>query len=229
MSKILLTVANTQSISLADVFAWCDSTIVLCWLSTPAAKLKTYVCNQVMDMISRIPATHRRYVPTECNPADIASRGAIPSQLISFELWWNGPTWLLQPPSAWPASTDWRNQKDLSETKPVVLLTAAPLENFTELFSSYTKLKRVMTWCLHFICNCRSIQKDKLSSSRHLMSCRLLRPGHLNSAKVVPLKLIRTRYSSQTRSHHRVKFLTSGPTWMTKDSFVLVVIWRILI
>ena len=115
----------------------------------------------IMDMrMTRVPATHWRYVPTECNPADIASSGAIPSQLISFEFWWNGPTWLLQSPSAWPASTDWRNQRDLSETKPVVLLTAAPLENFTELFSSYTKLKRVMTWCLCFIRNCRSIQKD---------------------------------------------------------------------
>ena len=99
----------------------------------------------IMDMhMTRVPATHWRYV---------------------LELWWNGPTWLLQPPSAWPASTDWRNQKDLSETKPVVQLTAAPLENFTELFSSYTKLKRVMTWCLCFVCNCRFIQKDRLSSS----------------------------------------------------------------
>ena len=187
LSKILLIVANTLSISLADVFAWCDSTIVLCWLPIRAAKLKTYVCNRVMDTISHIPATHWRYVPTECNPADIASRGAIPSRLISFELWWNGPTWLLQPPSAWPASTDWRNQKDLSETKPVVLLTVTPLENFTELFSSYTKLKRVMTWCLCFICNCKSIQKDRLASS-HLS---------LDELQIADTKLLKL-----SQSHH---------------------------
>ena len=59
---------------------------------------------------------------------------------------------------------DWRNQRDLSETKSVVLITTTPLENFTELFSSCTKLKRVMTRCLRFICNCRSIQKYRLSS-----------------------------------------------------------------
>ena len=47
----------------------------------------------IMDMrITRVPATHWRYVPTECNPSDIASKGAIPSQLISFELWGSGPT-----------------------------------------------------------------------------------------------------------------------------------------
>ena len=109
------------------------------------------------------------------------------SQLISFELWWNGPNWLLQPPSAWPASIDWRNLKDLSETKLVVLLTAAPLENFTELFSSYTKLKRVMTWCLRYICNCRPIQKDRLSSS-HLS---------LDEFQVTETKLLKL---SQSRS-----------------------------
>ncbi len=70
--------------------------------------------NRVVDTISRIPAAHWRYVPTDCNPADIASRGAMPSQLISFELWWNGPTWLLQPPSAWPISTDWEKNTERS-------------------------------------------------------------------------------------------------------------------
>ncbi len=94
----------------------------------PAGKLKTYVSNRVVDTISHnIPATHWKYIPTDCNLADIASGGAMPSQLISFELWWNGLTWLLQPLSAWPVSTDWKKQKDLPEAKPVVLLTAVPL------------------------------------------------------------------------------------------------------
>ena len=151
---------------LLQMYAWSDSTIVLCWLSTPPAKLKTYVCNRVMDTVSRIPATHWRYVPTDCNPADVASRGATPRQLISFELWWKGPTWLLQPPSTWPARTDWRNQKDLAETKPAVLLTSPPLEDLTEAFSSYTHLKRVMSWCLRFVYNCRSTHSARTHSSK---------------------------------------------------------------
>ncbi len=137
LSRVLASAANTLSISLEDVYAWCDSTIVLCWLSTPASKLKTYVSNRVVDTTCRIPASHWRYVPTDYNPADIASRGAMPSKLISFELWWNGPTWLLQPPSAWPANTDWRGKKYLLEAKPVVMFTATPPESFIELFSSY--------------------------------------------------------------------------------------------
>ena len=100
LSKILIIVANVLSNPLTDVYAWSDSTIVLCWLSTSPSKLKSYVCNRVMDTVSRIPSTHWRYVPTDYNPADIASRGSLPCNLISFELWWKGPAWLLQPPSA---------------------------------------------------------------------------------------------------------------------------------
>ena len=103
LSKLLITASNALSFPLADVYVWSDSIIVLCWLSTSPAKLKTYVCNRVMDTVSRIPSSHWRHVPADCNPADIASRGAPPQYLINFELWWKGPTWPLQPPSMWPA------------------------------------------------------------------------------------------------------------------------------
>ena len=162
----LITVANVLSIPLTDVYVWSDSTIVLCWLSTSPSKLKSYVYNRVMDTVSRIPSTHWRYVPTVCNPADVASRGSLPRNFISFELWWKGPAWLLQPPFAWPSRTDWRNQKDLVEMKPAILLTTPPLEDITEVFSSYKHLKRVMSWCMRFVCNCRSILSARIYSSQ---------------------------------------------------------------
>ena len=45
LSKLLIAAANALSIPLADLYAWSDSKIVLSWLSTSPAKLKTYVCN----------------------------------------------------------------------------------------------------------------------------------------------------------------------------------------
>ncbi len=81
-------------------------------------------------------------------------------------LWWNGPNWLLQPPSAWPARTDWRKQKDLVELKAAVLVTAPQLEDLTEAFSSYSHLKRVMCWCVRFITNCRLAAEDRIISRK---------------------------------------------------------------
>ena len=124
-----------------------------------------------MDTISRIPSTHWRYVPTNCNPADIASKGTSPRDLILFELWWNGPTWLIQPPSEWPNRTDWRNQKHLAETKPTVLLTALPLEDLTEAFPLIATSKEFY----HGVCILLTIVGHQMMSefaqySSHLMS-----------------------------------------------------------
>ena len=41
LSKILITVADILSIPLSDVYAWSDSTIVLCWLSMSLTRLKS--------------------------------------------------------------------------------------------------------------------------------------------------------------------------------------------
>ena len=36
------------------------------------------------------------------NPADCASRGLLPSELVTHKSWWNGPSWLKYPPTDWP-------------------------------------------------------------------------------------------------------------------------------
>uniref|UniRef100_A0A1I8BIN4 Integrase catalytic domain-containing protein n=1 Tax=Meloidogyne hapla TaxID=6305 RepID=A0A1I8BIN4_MELHA len=40
------------------------------------------------------------YTPTECNPADIATRGCAPVELSTNYLWWTGPEWLTN--DSWP-------------------------------------------------------------------------------------------------------------------------------
>ena len=42
------------------------------------------------------------YVPSDQNPADIASRGEILSKLERNQLWWKGPDWLLKVDKEWP-------------------------------------------------------------------------------------------------------------------------------
>ncbi len=91
LSKLLVHVATALEIPLSNIYAWSDSTIVLGWLSTSPSCLKSYVYNRVLDTIERIPAAQWRHVPTNCNPADVASRGIETAKLICFQLWWQDP------------------------------------------------------------------------------------------------------------------------------------------
>ena len=87
------TLLNTMRhiLDIHDVFAWSDSTIVLNWLSKLPRTWNTFVANRVANIQEILPRNHWDHVPTEDNPADIASRGSTASQLFENKLWWTGP------------------------------------------------------------------------------------------------------------------------------------------
>ena len=59
------------------------------------------------------------YFPTRDNSADLLSRGTTAEKLLSSELWWKGPTWLLTP-SEWPKTPVQNNEEIPGLKKDVV-------------------------------------------------------------------------------------------------------------
>ena len=93
------------------------------------------------------------------NPADCASRGMFPSELLDHALWWNGPAWLHQDPSQWPKQLNLPPPESKDEEKELSLHTVLnPLTSVLNVndYSSFTRLKRVTSWILRFTCNCHS-------------------------------------------------------------------------
>jgi len=72
---------------------WTDSTIVLQWIKKTPSTWKTFVANRVSEIQQSSSPKMWDHVNTSQNPADLASRGHLPSQLDS-PLWWNGPSFL---------------------------------------------------------------------------------------------------------------------------------------
>lgn len=63
--------------------------------------LTTFVQNRVKD-ITETKDSSFRYVITDQNPADLASRGVSAQDLDKCELWWYGPKWLQDSEKTWP-------------------------------------------------------------------------------------------------------------------------------
>ena len=77
---------------------WCDSQIVLAYISNEAKRFHVYVANRVQAIRSYSSVDSWRYVPTEVNPADDSSRGINIDKLVDINdcRWFKGPTFLYQ-------------------------------------------------------------------------------------------------------------------------------------
>lgn len=71
--------------------AFCDSKIVLAWLQGHPPKWKTYIANRTSQILEWMEPSQWNYIDTKLNPADCASRGLLPRELLCHPLWLNGP------------------------------------------------------------------------------------------------------------------------------------------
>lgn len=141
-------------------YTWCDSMITLAWIAAAPTKWKTFVSNRTKIIRQILPPECWRYVASADNPADCASRGIFPEELLQHTLWWNGPSWLVNNEEDWPHKTV------ITETNEEQRITKinfnatieVKFDVFTD-FSSYGRLQRIRALCMRFYHNCTQTDK----------------------------------------------------------------------
>ena len=71
---VLVKIALSVEVNITRVVCWSDSKIALWWMKSVNKKRKVWVENRLSEIRENIGVDCWRYVPTECNPADIATR-----------------------------------------------------------------------------------------------------------------------------------------------------------
>lgn len=174
---------------ITSVYFWTDLTIVLSWLAAPATQWKTFVCNRVAEIQRLTKISQWRHVSSDQNAADIISRGCNPDKLLDCSLWWSGPAWLAESEDCWQ-NTNKIHVENIPECKiikPVTLTTITTHDIFAK-FSSLTKLKRVIAYCLRFTNNAMN-KSVKLNG--------LLTSDEINQALTVLIKIAQTSEFSE--------------------------------
>ena len=85
LSQLMSTTAASLKIPEEWIYCWTDSQIVLAWLKKPPEKVDTFVKNRTCKIPQSVPEGRWNNVRTKDNPADVASRGLSPSQLVKKE------------------------------------------------------------------------------------------------------------------------------------------------
>ena len=133
---------------------------MLSWLATYPGTWSCFVGNRVALVHEEIPPSHRKHVSTNQNPADCVSRGLTASDLISFDLWWQGASWLNHCGSSWP------NQPTIPAIAPSEkrkrLLTGLHLVEKRAVidfdrFSNFNRLQRTLVFVLRFLDTCSGL------------------------------------------------------------------------
>ena len=104
---------------------------------------------------------------TQCNPADDASRGV---SADSLQRWIHGPEFLTQSKETWPQRAADMNttipEDDPEVKKESVAYTNEasardPISDIIKQFSSWTQLKRIVAWILHYKSNLSCLSKKR--------------------------------------------------------------------
>ncbi|XP_071575678.1 uncharacterized protein [Temnothorax nylanderi] len=153
LTKLTRHARDTLRLPAAPIFLWSDARVTLHWIKGHASRWKTFVVNRVSLIQRTLPEAQWRHVPGRDNPADCASRGIAPSELIGHPLWWTGPPWLQEDRTQWPAESDEIPDAELPEQKAVVQSAVGRIETEPDTllrFSSLHRLLRVTAWCLRW-------------------------------------------------------------------------------
>lgn len=140
-------------------FFWTDSMSVLRYLWNTSTRFQTFVANRVSLIQEATSHDQWRHVPSECNPADLASRGLSAGQLINSKVWISGPEFLWtdecnwpQTPSAMPIENGdpevKKNQLVQLKSNMAIGGEAFGLNKLLGHYSSWYRLKRAVAWML---------------------------------------------------------------------------------
>nr|XP_047141395.1 uncharacterized protein LOC124816304 [Hydra vulgaris] len=165
-----------STLKIENIYCWSDAMDALCWIKNSSANRNQFITNRITKIKKNIPPNHWRFCPGKINPADLPSRGlSILKSGNWFENWMNGPEFLYQDLSYWPAEpSDIFNKSktdeisnlsvvvkvnptkfstENSEVKEALETNSLNMRNVinVERFSSLHKLFKVTAYVLKFI------------------------------------------------------------------------------
>ncbi|XP_065361884.1 uncharacterized protein LOC135955462 [Calliphora vicina] len=205
-----------------EINAWCDSTVVLSWLSLQPTKLKTFVGNRTSEILETLPRNVWRHVNTKENPADCASRGLMVDQLLEHDLWWKGPSFLRNKEritSLEGLQPTFDNLEVLAEVKPTVedvvaniaTTTIHPLEIILQDVTHWYRLIRIAAYVKRFI-NLR-IYKIKIPAE-------YLTYDEIKEGKIICLRMAQYSFSAERKSLQRERKIDNKSKLIQLSPFI---------
>ena len=161
-------IAAILDIPIQDWYCWTDSAIILAWLDGRKRALPIFVQNRLDFILQSTRPSNWHHVPTADNPADCASRGIMPQELLHHPLWWEGPPWLKEDPFPMPKQPPRKELLDHSPSVNTLIQQTTLAENICNMSSTYPNIVSNVAWCWRFCSNLLSKVTPSSGATKHL-------------------------------------------------------------
>ena len=129
---------------------WSDSKAVLGYIANQTSKYQIFVANRVQEIRENTRSHQWNHVPTDQNPADLASRGCSARELVANESWLYGPQFLQHRNLPYNKVESVTNSDMLKgHTLATTALKDGHILSCMCRLSSWIKMKRVLALCIN--------------------------------------------------------------------------------
>ncbi|XP_074658651.1 uncharacterized protein LOC141911562 [Tubulanus polymorphus] len=189
--KLSLAIIRELDIKVDDLIYWTDSKVVLGYLRNETARYRTFVANRVSAIREGSDISNWRYVNTELNPADDASRGFTIIDEQRENRWFNGPSFLYESEENWPIDCEIIGTECDSEVKHCGVTSVTEesgLDRVINHYSNWHRLRRAVGWFI----SVKSYLKSKAEMRRRIDG----QPRQIVKAALIKLKVKRPSVKS---------------------------------
>lgn len=186
-------IVKTLDIPVQRIVFWTDSTTVLRYIRNEKSRFHTFVANRLAMIHDGSKVRQWRYVNSDLNPADDASRG------IQSERWLMGPEFLYKDEAEWPEEPLVMGEENLEVKEFVGAVRATdctlandPIRRFLQYYSSWHKLKKAVAWLMRV--KTALLKKDNVKFSKFLTV------KELDEAEKAVLKIVQEEYFSNEKT-----------------------------
>ncbi|XP_031639984.1 uncharacterized protein LOC116351968 [Contarinia nasturtii] len=195
--KLMQKVKKSLKMESVVTHYWSDSEITLAWIRGEPSRWKTFVANRVSIVQQVTEKSQWHYVNTKANPADLASRGLLPKQLIDNKLWWHGPSILLNKLYSNIHDKTFETNLEKKNNKTTIMHAKAEI-NVLDRFSTLNRAIRSIAFCKRYMKQLKLHNNTKQlldpETAKLQSKHQVLDIDELNDAKFTLIKLCQAEF-----------------------------------
>lgn len=146
-------VKTQHSVTFENETYWTDSRNVLCWLRSPR-RFKVFVAHRVCEILDTTGSKSWRWVPSDINIADAATKWKKSNAQQPPDRWFVGPKFLTRAPEHWPIEKPSEDIVDVDDLEYrcnlVKVVQPDELRPDMSRFSNFNRLVRTQAYVLRY-------------------------------------------------------------------------------